>query len=72
MTSMMMSDITIEVSVNIGLPLKGRTQAWLGHSWALLENLFLGIFWILGNFALLDIGLNLLKVRNNKLDKCLI
>ena len=31
MTSMMMLDITIEVSVNIGLPLKGRTQAWLGH-----------------------------------------
>ena len=36
MTSMMMLDITMEVSVNIGLPLKGRTQAWLGHSWALL------------------------------------
>ena len=31
MTSMMMLDITIEVSVNIGLPLTGRTQAWLGH-----------------------------------------
>ena len=42
MTSMMMLDITIEVSVNIGLPLKGRTQAWLGHFfghfWALLES----------------------------------
>ena len=37
MTSMMMLDITIEVSVNIKLPLKGRTQAWLGHFWALLE-----------------------------------
>ena len=31
MTSMMMLDITMEVSVNIGLSLKGRTQAWLGH-----------------------------------------
>ena len=31
MTSMMMLDITMEVSVNIGLPLKGRTQAWLEH-----------------------------------------
>ena len=37
MTSMMMLSVTIEVSVNIGLPLKGRTQAWLGHFWALLE-----------------------------------
>ena len=40
MTSMMMLDITMEVSVNIGLPLKGRTQAWLGHFWALF-----GHFW---------------------------
>ena len=38
MTSMMMLDITIEVSVNIGLPLKGSTQAKLGHFWALLES----------------------------------
>ena len=45
MTSMTMLDITMEVSVNIGLPLKGRTQAWLGnslgtlgHFWALLES----------------------------------
>ena len=31
----------MEVSINIDLPLKGRPQAWLGHSltlWALLEN----------------------------------
>ena len=45
MTSMMMLEITMEVSVNIGLPLKGRAQAWLGHSWTLLETL--GHFWIL-------------------------
>ena len=33
MTSMMMLEITMEVSVNIGPPLKGRAQAWLGHTW---------------------------------------
>ena len=44
MTSMMMLSITMEVRVNIDLPLKGRPQAWLGHSltlgtlWALLES----------------------------------
>ena len=32
MTSMMTLEITMEVSVNIDLPLKGRAQAWLGHS----------------------------------------
>ena len=32
MTSMMMLSITMEVRVNIDLPLKGRPQAWLGHS----------------------------------------
>ena len=37
MTSMMVLSITIEVSVNIELPLKGRPQAWLGHSWALFR-----------------------------------
>ena len=37
MTSMMMLDITIEVRENKALPLKGRTQAWLGYFWALLE-----------------------------------
>ena len=37
MTSMVMLDITMEVSVNKELPLKGWTQAWLGHFWALLE-----------------------------------
>ena len=31
MTSMMMLEITMEVSVNNDLPLKGRAQAWLGH-----------------------------------------
>ena len=40
---MMMLEITMEVSVNIDLPLKGRAQAWLGHSWALLGTL--GHFW---------------------------
>ena len=45
MTSMMMLEITMEVSVNIDLPLKGRAQAWLGHFlgtlghfWELLES----------------------------------
>ena len=37
MISIMMLDITIEVRENKALPLKGRTQAWLGHFWALLE-----------------------------------
>ena len=69
MTSMVMLDITIEVRENKALPLKGRTQAWLGHSWKPLP---LDIFWQLGNFAPLDFGLNLLKARNYKLDKCLI
>ena len=32
MTSMVMLEITMEVNVNIDLPLKGRAQAWLGHS----------------------------------------
>ena len=32
MTPMMMLEITMEVSVNIELPLKGRAQAWLGLS----------------------------------------
>ena len=63
----------MEVSVNKALPLKGRTQAWPGHFWALLDTS--STFWlilVLGNFTLLDFGLNLLKARNNKLDKCLI
>ena len=37
MASMMMLSISIGVSVNIELPLKGRPQAWLGHSWALFR-----------------------------------
>ena len=51
MTSMMMLEITMEVSVNIGLPLKGRAQAWLGHSWTLLETL-----WALLKSCTLEIG----------------
>ena len=37
MTSVMMLDITMEVSINKSLPIKGRPQAQLGHSlsWAL-------------------------------------
>ena len=45
-------------------------------AWALLLLLgTLGTFgklYKLGNFVHLDFGLNLLKARNNKLDKCLI
>ena len=51
MTSMMMLDITMEVSINKSLPIKGKTQAKLGHSWS-----FLGTFgnsWTL--FGILDI-----------------
>ena len=70
MTSMVMMDIIMEVSVNKALPLKGRTQAWLGHFWALLDTS--STFRLRKTFALLDFGLNLLKARNNKLDKCLI
>ena len=46
MTSMMMLDTTMEVSVSKELPLKGRPQAWLGHFfehfWALLESFTFG------------------------------
>ena len=40
MTSMMMLGITMEVSINKSLPIKGKTQAWaflgtFGNSWAL-------------------------------------
>ena len=51
MTSMLMLDITMEVSINKSLPIKGKTQAKLGHSWS-----FLGTFgnsWTL--FGILDI-----------------
>ena len=52
MNSVMMLSITIEFSVNIKLPLKGRPQAWLGHSWALLDTL-LGILGTFGKPLLL-------------------
>ena len=63
MTSMIMLEITMEVSVNIDLPLKGRAQAWLGHppfwhSWALLDTF--GNFWkvlLLGIGKLYSFGL---------------
>ena len=35
MTSMMIVEITMEVSVNTDLPLKGRAQAWGLYAWAL-------------------------------------
>ena len=41
MTFMMMLDITMEVSVNKLLTLKGSPQAWLGHfSWAFFFGLY--------------------------------
>ena len=62
---MMMLNITIEVSVNKELPLKRRTQAWLGHFfWAHLNTLTFRLVWLLGNSTLLDFGLNSVKVRN--------
>ena len=74
MTSMMMLDITIEVSVNIGLPLKGRTQAWLGHflgtSGTSLFGYIFGIF--IQKLWETLLFWTLLKDRNNKLVKCLI
>ena len=36
MTSMMMVDITMEVSINKSLPIKGRPQAQLGYFFHLL------------------------------------
>ena len=39
MTSMVMLGITMEVSINKSLPVKGKTQAKLGHSWALFGTL---------------------------------
>ena len=57
--------ITMEVSVNKSFPIKSKTQAKLGHSWLLLG--FRHCRYILaetmGNFTLLDFGLNLLKYR---------
>ena len=38
MTSMVMLGITMEVSINKSLPIKGKTQAKLGHSWAPFGN----------------------------------
>ena len=73
MYSMVMLDITREVSVNKALSLKGRTQAWLGtsgHTWTLL--LPFGLYWYWETLLFWTIGLNLLKARNNKLDKGLI
>ena len=73
MTSMMMLGITMEVSINKSLPIKGKTQAKLEHSWSFLGTLgnswtLFGILDIFGigfgtNFTLLDSGLNSLKYR---------
>ena len=56
MTSMMMLGITMEVSINKSLPIKGKTQAKLGHSWALfgildILALALGILYSFGLWA---------------------
>ena len=55
MSSMMMLDITMEASINKSLPIKGKTQAKLGHSWALLETL--GHFLVLALEKLYSFGL---------------
>ena len=81
MTSMMMLGITMEVSINKSLPIKGKTQTKPRHFWS-----FLGTFgnsWTL--FAILDMlalaleklysldsGLNSVEIQNNLLDKCFI
>ena len=48
--------------------------AWalLDTLWALLESFTFRHILEIGKLGHLDFGLNLLKVRNNKLDKCLI
>ena len=71
MTSMVMLGITMEVSINKSLLIKGKTQAKLGHSWALFGILDI-LALALGNFTLLDSGLNSVEIQNNLLDKCLI
>ena len=48
MTSMMMLDITMEVSINKSLPIKGRPQTQFGHYWNLLA-----LFGTLGTLALI-------------------
>ena len=48
MTSMMMLEITMEVSENIDLPLKGRAQDWLGLALTHFDTL--GHFRTLGTF----------------------
>ena len=74
MTSMMMLDITIEVSISKELPSKGRTQAWLGHFWAHLSTFTFRL--ILAFRKLYSFGLRTKftgKIEiNNKLDKYLI
>ena len=50
MTSMMMLGITNEVSINKSLPIKGKTQAKLRHSWSFLR--MFGNSWTL--FGILD------------------
>ena len=70
MTSMMMLGITMEVSINKSLPIKG-SQAWaflviLGHFWKLLDTLWYFRHFGISfgkNFTLLDSGLNSLKYR---------
>ena len=61
MTSMMMLEITMEVSINTDRPLKGRAQAWLGHLldiWKLSGHLLdFRHFWkLLADLGTLGIG----------------
>ena len=58
MTSMVMLSITIEVSVNSELPLKGRAQAWLGGTLQHFKTLItlLGTLGTFGKPLLLGIG----------------
>ena len=77
MTSMMMLGITMEVSINKSLPIKGKTQAKLGHSWALLETLGYSLFQTFLALALRKLysfGLwaKFTEIQNNLLDKYLI
>ena len=69
MTSTVMLDITMEVSVSKSFPIKGKTQATLGHPWAPLGTIctlgIADIFWLKLWETLLfwDFGLNSLKYR---------
>ena len=73
MTSMVMLGITMEASINKSLPIKGKTQAKLGHSWAPFGNSwalwYFRLFGIIFRKTFLDFGLNSVETQNNLLDK---